>query len=43
MDTRSPSLRMRGIPFISNTPITCRDIVVSSVNSPIGIVISKVY
>ena len=43
MDTRSPSLRMRGMPFISNTPITCRDIVVSSVNCPIGIVISKVY
>ncbi len=43
MDTRSPSLRMRGMPFISNTPNYWRDIVVSSINSPIGIVISKVY
>ena len=43
MDTRRISLRMRGMPFISNTPITWRDIVVSSVNSPIGIVISRVY
>jgi len=31
MDTRSISLRMRGMPFISNTPNYWRDIVVSSV------------
>ena len=43
MQTRSPSLRIRGMPFISNTPITWRDIVVSSISSPIGIVISRVY
>ena len=43
MDSRSPSLRMRGMPFISNTPNCWRDIVVSSISSPIGIVISRVY
>lgn len=42
MDTRSNSLKMRGMPFIGNTPNCWRDIVVSSVSSLIRILISKV-
>ena len=43
MDTRSPSLRMRASLFFRHNPDYWRDIVVSSVSSPIGIVISRVY